>query len=468
MTSASEFRSSTPPFPEMPKPLIMHHHRSPTLESAEKANAGGNRRPVIVLSDLRCNPVAAALSLRAKLRSRDPIFLVSEFTISDPDYGQERMAYRRLKVDVLKRLFGLESVAGDRQRNTNRQNDNTGVLSSLLSITNDSAAKPREYPELWKSLCRLADGADDIVGYLQKKPPAEVYLFNGRLASTYSISRYAISVGIDCQFYEYGSHRREYVLTPFPVHNFQKWGVAAFGEYKRLAESDANLEPWGRDYRDTKLSNQFTAAYEDGCSDEYDVSIFLSSSHEFASLDPELCGVNYRPELSFVQEVVASNGRQKKYAVRCHPNQAADKNWRLTLQPLEEYCSEADIEFYPPNSKVSSHELIRRSTCIAVDISSIGIDAVLLGKPIQIFGQPDYRFAYERLLERHGEDREAIANELSQVMAVRNTLFRSRIAFSGVMWRGFERLLTLLASLFRIAKACHKSSDVPSPKSTER
>ena len=168
---------------------------------------------------------------------------------------------------------------------------------------------------------------------------------------------------------------------------------------------------------------------------------FLSSSHEFASLDPELCGIDQRSELDFVKMVVEKHGSDRQFCVRCHPNQAQDKSWKETLSPLETYCRSNGIEYFSPTSSVSSYDLVRRSQITAVDISSIGLDAIYMNKQVDIFGQPDYRLPYEQLSKSHGSDMNSITADLATVMAIRRNLHHEKFSFTRRLWKGLARCI---------------------------
>jgi hypothetical protein len=184
----------------------------------------------IIISDLRSLPVAAAISLRYKLGYKNSTLFMSSAILQNVDYGQYRnYVLRWIQVYSLVYLFGAKIVNDKLIKN--EIIDVTGVLSSLYSITNDSKATKYKYITLWKSLVALHIGALALVDDLSKHKIEKIYIFNGRLASSYAISKYAASENINAFFYEYANSEevpnftRYFTLTNFSVHKLEQWGI---------------------------------------------------------------------------------------------------------------------------------------------------------------------------------------------------------------------------------------------------
>lgn len=387
----------------------------------------------IIITDLRAIPVSAAIDLKRRLKEKNPCLLVASEIVSNRDYGQEdHVVIRRMKVFALKLLWGAEIVRSGSRAPT-EEAELTGVRSSLLSITNDSLASKEKYPVLYASLLALHNGAEALAKEVLRRNEKEVYLFNGRLASSYAISKAAHEYGIKSYFYEYGRLPRHYTLTDFPQHRLSQWGDELVKFYKRNIISHAAVTKMADCYRHLKLSNQFTKYYGDEAADSYDVAIFLSSSHEFMALDETLCNITYKSELDFVKEVVQTYGPKLSYIVRCHPNQSRDPSWKDVLGPLMAFCEENSIRFVGPDSALSSYAIIKKSQKVAVYISSIGIDAVLLGKQVEVFGNPDYKAPMDYLQSQAASGEEA-RECLSRVMSLRDLLFQQVLGRTAMAW----------------------------------
>jgi len=155
------------------------------------------------------------------------------------------------------------------------------------------------------------------------------------------------------------------------------------------------------------LNNEFAANNDRKVEKQYDVSIYLGSDHEYTAVDPEICNISWNGNIAFCKMVFAKYGNERIYAIRCHPNSYTDKNWPALFQELKQYASSAEvkIDLFGPASDVDSHDLMRRSRIIVTELSSIAVDAVLLGMKVDIFGNTDLRVILEKL-SREGHPRE--------------------------------------------------------------
>lgn len=405
----------------------------------------------IIINDLRSLPIAAAISIRSKLKKKKTTLLMSREILQHQDFGQtDHALIKKIKVYMLVNLFGAEIIESDNCKIND--SDYTGVMSSMYSITMDSNATKEKYPYLWQDLLALNRGGIALANELARRKANEVYVFNGRLASCYAITKYAAKTNIKINFYEYGYPKSNaeitngYTLTSFPIHRLDRWGRELLMFHATNSFDSSKIRSLGEDYRSSKMTNEFTKNYKKNVVDEYDVAVFLSSTHEYKSLNEEICGNTIgKGELDFLKEVIKDNGNYLKYAVRCHPNQACDPSWEKTLIPLAKFCSEHGIDFYDPVSKISSYQLIEKSKKIAVDISSIGIDAIIMGKPVEIYGNPDYKIVYEDAKRKFSSDFSALPKYMCEVMALRAFLFQNKLSATGIIWYLFSRIIERVA-----------------------
>jgi hypothetical protein len=415
---------------------------------------------VIVISDLRTLPVAAAISLRKKLYNGNALLLTSD-AICKGDYGtQYSNFYKYLKISILRLFFGMK-VLNSKSDVEFCPEDSTGMMSSLYSITDDSLADPLKYPLIWSQLKQVDIGARSIIDYIFHKNIKSISIFNGRLASSYPIVKYAKRKGIEVFFYEYGraKNRRlrpdQYTLTNFPIHDLNSWGVDLV-DLRERSKNKAKADVGSiQEFKTEKLSNKFTSSYSITEVPKHDLGIFLTSSHEFKAINEDICGKNMPSnEIEFIKQVIAKHGNNLRYAVRCHPNQANDKSWVETLREIEMYCEENGVSYYSPNSAVSSYALIENCKLVAVDISSIGVDALLLGKPVDIYGYPDYRCAFDKAKLKYGNDIEAIATEVAETLSFRQILHQHELTMVAKIWyfvdRGCSRIWRVIQNVCRV------------------
>lgn len=409
---------------------------------------------VIVISDLRALPVAAAVSLKRKLKGQHVELWLSKQSIRYGDHGDnDHFSFLRLlKVSLLKLIFQAKIIKIS-DRNLGNNFNKIGVESSLKSITRDSLADRAKYPELWQQLDYIYLGAIGIANLLVRLGVQEVYIFNGRIASAYPIAKICKDNSIKTFFYEYSSIRGFYTLLPFSIHNKKQAATYALRHYLCSAHTYAFGYSQGMQYITSKLKNKFTDSYNAKANKTYDVVIFLSSSHEYLALDEEICGVTYINELRFVSEVVKQHGPDKKIAVRCHPNQINDPNWDVSLADLINYCHSSGVDFYPPTSKVSSYDLIRCSNEVAVDRSSIGLDAVFLGAKVSVYSDAYYKEPLNFVTQNDKIPPEDKALELASIIALYEFSTTFRLSPDGIVLHYvFYRLARIFNHLARIFK----------------
>lgn len=389
--------------------------------------------PIIVLTDLRAEAIRMALSLASNLKEKKPILLASSSIRNNRDYGDSWDLARPLRYAAIKRMPNYVEVAATSSSSSQNSFEHTvGFVSSLYSETRDSKASPERYPRRSESLNRLCSGAQDLADFIIRKRPSNVCLFNGRLASSYAIALSCKQSEIPCTFYEFGPHKSTFIASPYPRFNMRRKDDDILTAFRTLeGKEDIELDRKSEIYRASKLNNIFTRSYRSRFTGWFDVTVFLSSSHEYGALDPTLSEIEPMSELDFVKSVVRHFGATKSIAVRCHPNQRQDPSWPVTLAPLLEWCSKHKVKVFDPDSTVSSYDLIERCETVAVDISSIGIDALLKGKHVEIFGCAPYKSVHDYLRAKYGKNKIEISHGIAKAMTIAKSLHQHPFMPSG-------------------------------------
>jgi hypothetical protein len=398
----------------------------------------------IVISDFRALPWVAAMNIvRRFSRKRKIVFIVSSRFLYSEDYGAHLPSiYKKLKLKFIELFYELVCVNA-RTDSTLSDVEFRGVSSSLQSITCDSKASEMTYPILFKMLCESALGAKEIFQYISRSNViAKVFIFNGRTASSYPVARGCFDHGINVVYYEYGSTPFSgYRLYPYPPHSTIRLGMDIANFRKICLTSIPNLYHRGRIWGQAKLTNEFTKNYLDANKLNYDIVVFLGSDHEYNCLDEDLSGFRFVGNLGLVKAVIEKYGKKKSIAVRAHPNQAKDINFNHTLSSVIDLCSNFGVTFFGPDSKVSSYELIKNSSIVAVDLSSIAYDAVLLKKQVDAFGDLDLKEILLHIPESKMFDRDFIAEHVREVMCLYEDLFV-------IKFNCFEKLICRAFSFF--------------------
>jgi len=381
----------------------------------------------VVISDFRTTPLIAAISIaRKKVLTGNVEIVVSSRTIYTNDYGDFIPTTLKLfKLFILRLFLKCTIVAEDSNTKVNDE-FTLGIKSSLLSITCDSQASENTYPVLYSQLVNLSKGSIEVANFIiNKRNNAEIYIFNGRLSSTYSITN-LYKKNFDIYYYEYSSDPKKYVLYPFAIHDDYLKGLSLINYKNNILISKPILSNMSEMTKSAKLNNLYVSRYKTLSDKIFDVVVFLGSDHEYSHVSAPKTGTIAIGNLQLVKEVIKKYESECSIAVRAHPNQIFDRNFKTTNQIIEEICREKNITFYPPNSSVSSYDLISKSKIVAVDVSSIGFDAVYLGKPVDVFGNSCLKTILDYAPIDIASNATLLANYVAENMSISDFLFLER------------------------------------------
>ena len=349
---------------------------------------------VIILNDLRAFPIISTIKIKNNISNSTFIAHSSIFKNNEyADYTNNTWKFF-LKI-ILKTFFGLKII--NTASTELAEKDKMGYYSSLYSITNDSNANEDKYPEISKKILKITLGTYDIISYLEKWGPKNVFIFNGRTASSYLITKFCVRNSINLFFYEFAGHLNGFRLFPVPPHAAGKIGQLYMEYFKNGVFNNSAISKASELLKNEKLNSIYKKLNNEKSKENYDISIFLGSDFEYTSVDPEICDITWHGNFNFCKSVIEKYGKEKKYAIRCHPNSSNDPNWeKLYLELVEgiNTLNVLNINIIPPNSKIDSHDLILNSTIIDTDLSTISLDSILLGKETDIFGNTDIKYIY--------------------------------------------------------------------------
>jgi len=384
----------------------------------------------IVLNDFRALPYSAAIDIykRNKCKGRSVKIILSERYFSSDDYGSHLPRfYKKAKFWWLQLQYDVILTSANKSTKLTIQEE-SGVNSSLQSITFDSSASESSYPKLYETLRQSSIGAKEVKEFifLTADEKSKVYVFNGRTAGSYPIVRGCFDKSIEVEFYEYSENFRGYKLFPCAPHNTSQLGRAVSRFRKICLVSAPSLNDRACSWARRRLSNPYTNLYRESPDQTFDVVVFLGSDHEYTCLDEDITGCRYIGNYEMVRLVIEKYGKNLNVAVRCHPNQYLDKNHRKVLESVELLCQENDVTFYPPNSEISSYDLIRNSVITAVEFSSIAYDAVLLGKKVELYNDLDLKYFLQSITLDQANNAEYVAHYVSELMCLYTDLYFER------------------------------------------
>lgn len=401
-----------------------------------------NGQSFIVLNDLRSIPLVSVLKLKRAIGKS--IIVAHESLFSNKEYADYTPLvwkyFLKLSLSVFFRIKIIKASCKELS-----EDEKMGFYSSFFSIVEDTSATEKKYPEIYRQLMNLALGAKDVVNYLNEIQPSNVFVFNGRTASSYLISKYCVTNGISIFYYEYAGHDNGFRLFPVPPHASGRLGALLLSYYKNGVYDVDSLKVAADLMRFQKLNSVYKLRTNQKSIKEYDVAIFLGSDFEYTAVDPEICEVTWLGNPNFCKSVIEKYGKNLSYVIRCHPNSASDPNWPELLRELQSKIAELNVsvDLIPPDSPLDSHDLINNSKQVVTDLSTISLDAILLGKPTDIFGNTDIRYIYTNpwFLEKHKSD---IKSEIIKPFALGHNFFVFRFNL-------IERLLSNFLFLIQAA-----------------
>lgn len=352
-----------------------------------------NSLNLIILNDLRSVPILTALKLRYSIPCSS--FVAHSSIFENREYADHtNVAWKKFLKYILILFFGLRIIKASTQYLT--QEECMGLQSSLFSITEDSSATEDKYPNIFGQVKRLAMGAKDVVEFLEKKINTNVFIFNGRTASSYLITKFCVKNNFPLFYYEYAGHCNGFRLFPVAPHASGKLGELICTYYRYGTYNMADLRVASNKLKNDKLNSAFSKSNKQDPTMKYDIVIFLGSDFEYTAVDFEICDIKWDGNLNFCKSIIRKYGENSTYAIRCHPNSAIDPNWGRLYEELKESLRVfgCHIDVYGPDVAVDSHKLILEAKLVVTDLSTISLDAIFMGKRVDIFGNTDIKHIY--------------------------------------------------------------------------
>lgn len=351
------------------------------------------KKVIIVVNDFRVIPFTAALDIYSKFKNQyECEILISDRFFRYSDYGSVLPEYyKKIKYIFTALLFKIKIIPISEETILS-DNHYVGVNSSLKSSTLDSSASEIKYPEIYNCLLEMCKGAVEICDYISKQTNIKyVVLFNGRGAPQFPISHFCFYNNVNIIYYEFSELNYKYLFSPHAPHANLLIGKNLIKYRKNTLIPQYKLCMNGQDWVSKQLSNVYTLNYTENSDRNYAAVIFLGSDHEYTGLDPEISGYIYKGNFELVKYAYEKYGKIGKLCVRAHPNQRVDVSHEIVLKEIVEYCENFNISFFGPESKISSYDLIMKSSVVVVEYSSIAYDAFFLNAKVDIFGDLDLK-----------------------------------------------------------------------------
>jgi hypothetical protein len=227
---------------------------------------------------------------------------------------------------------------------------------------------------------------------LKNEKPNLVFIFNGRFLYTRALLRACESLGIRYYTHDRGSTFNKYMLyencLPHNINNVElliknHWNnkIHTVEEKTKLAEEFFTNKIKGIPMLlNSFVTNQNFSVLPDGFNLNYiNFSIFMSSEDELYSIDDSRSRLLFNSQIEgveFICNLVYKIPNSYLY-VRMHPNSHNDN---VLLSKLKKFQTPRVI-IIPPDSKVSSYNLLFNSNKVIVFGSTIGVEACFWEKP---------------------------------------------------------------------------------------
>ncbi len=123
------------------------------------------------------------------------------------------------------------------------------------------------------------------------------------------------------------------------------------------------------------------------------IAYFVSSDDEYESLNPEMLDSGFGKQKSALSQLVKLCEQENKFlCIRMHPRQAdlasSDINFYYNLRS-------PNVLVIEPSSDYDSYTLIERSALVVTYGSTIGMEALFMGKPVIVLSKTIYDFSSE-------------------------------------------------------------------------
>lgn len=273
--------------------------------------------------------------------------------------------------------------------------------SAIISYARD--AKPNLQRRRFKKLYHeLYSGALNSLSTLSKvleiNVVTEIFIPNGRFPHQRAAIIAATAAGVNINYYEKGDFSESIYLQKYSaldrvesqkdvagfLENYDKGTIEKIGkqwlEARIPSATRKPLNAYATNFEEPKLSS-----LEDFFSKAEWIGIFTSSQDEFASLGRDWHLHEWSDQYSAISGVLELVGVNQPVYLRVHPN-FATKSHRAYKRELKEINSlknkHPNLHVFMHDDKANSYELIRHSSHIVVWDSTIGLEAMILGKRV--------------------------------------------------------------------------------------
>lgn len=256
---------------------------------------------------------------------------------------------------------------------------------------------------LVNELCNLVDYAYKLIEQIK---PDEIIIHNGRLYEDRFFYDIAKATNTAFRAVEtVGGHGEPYAKMSYPgalPHNIEKWNQIAINTWNNAKEPEEEKIKIGSSFFERRRKGElvvdvkvYVAKQKKGLlPQEFDpnqrnIAIYTSSQDELVAL-----GDDWNNDLIFpnqtdaISYILSHSAPDLHYYIRIHPN-LKGINYKDHTN-LYQFNSLPNTTVIPPESKVSSYDLMDACEKIITFGSSVGLEACYWGKPSILIGHTGY------------------------------------------------------------------------------
>ncbi len=236
---------------------------------------------------------------------------------------------------------------------------------------------------------------------------SSIYFFSGRFPEYYSILSYCKNHNITFYVHDRGANYNKYCCFKNSYFNnfetmIDNWVRMPLVQYK---ENGDNLKI-GSQWFESRIAGSENAWIsfskkqvknnlpENFSNQNFNVTIFNSSSHEVVIDDTRLSSECFRDEIAIIKKICDKFKTYKEYKfyLRCHPNIGFHKGSQYS-RLLELKCEITDnLTVIMPEESIDSYSLVKNSDIVIVSMNStVGAEAAFMGKPVILLGKALYQ-----------------------------------------------------------------------------
>ena len=282
------------------------------------------------------------------------------------------------------------------------------VLSLYYTTTRDlDLARFHEFHEyalpLVSELCNLVDKAYELIDQIK---PDVIIVYNGRLYENRFFFDIAKKLGIKFKAVEtVGGHGEPYAKMSYPdalPHNIEKWNQLAINTWEKSPDPEEEKIRIGSSFFERRRKGEVVVdvkAYvteqkkgllpEGFDPSQRNIVLFTSSQDELVALGDDW-SVNrvFPSQCEAIGYILNHSAGNVHYYIRIHPN-LKGINHRDHLG-LYQYDALPNVTVIPPESKVSSYDLMDACEKVVTFGSTTGLEACYWGKPSIIIGHSGF------------------------------------------------------------------------------